>query len=238
MTYSWHYLMALAVSQGFKPFHIRRPPAKMAMASRLLSPLVLIAVLQLVLLRAAVGLDGQSEPLTVVTKNSETGMITTPPHFYIPNEAASSCSSSTVCCLSRTSIPLIIFRTLGQPSSNSSPDLAKLACCRLPTSATLGKVLSLDQKNFADHVAGNVNVFVKFYAPWCGHCKKMAPVRRAPSPFNALIVTEKYSTTQGHQLMMSSPLSPRVCRCGRNSPPRCSRSPASSSRYELTRTVQ
>mmetsp|Transcript_38488 Transcript_38488/g.108780 ORF Transcript_38488/g.108780 Transcript_38488/m.108780 type:complete len:289 (-) Transcript_38488:220-1086(-) len=41
--------------------------------------------------------------------------------------------------------------------------------------AEIGRVLRLNTKNFADHVAGEVSVFVKFYAPWCGHCKKVAP---------------------------------------------------------------
>ena len=37
-------------------------------------------------------------------------------------------------------------------------------------------VLNLTEADFDQALKDYPNLFVKFYTPWCGHCKKLAPV--------------------------------------------------------------
>jgi len=41
--------------------------------------------------------------------------------------------------------------------------------------AAASDVLHLDTSNFDQNVGGSKPAFVEFYAPWCGHCKSLAP---------------------------------------------------------------
>lgn len=36
-------------------------------------------------------------------------------------------------------------------------------------------ILNLNDQNFNDHLKKNEILLVMFYAPWCGHCRKMKP---------------------------------------------------------------
>lgn len=50
-----------------------------------------------------------------------------------------------------------------------------LAFTTLSTVVNEGKVIELTSDNFNEIVLeSKQNVFVKFFAPWCGHCKAMA----------------------------------------------------------------
>jgi protein disulfide-isomerase/protein disulfide-isomerase A1 len=50
--------------------------------------------------------------------------------------------------------------------------LAFSACVSI---AAADAVVSLTSKTFASHIKDNKQTLVEFYAPWCGHCKKLQP---------------------------------------------------------------
>ena len=69
------------------------------------------------------------------------------------------------------------------------------------TKHTPGKVMKVVGKNFNDTLNIGKDVFVKFYAPWCGHCKKMAPAWETLSNMlinEEIIIAEVDATANEH----------------------------------------
>jgi len=79
---------------------------------------------------------------------------------------------------------------------------AVLACLTL---AVAEEVVTLKASNFEQHLKDNKYLLAEFYAPWCGHCKKLAPEfeRAAQSLKNSGVSLGKVDATEEKDLAKS-----------------------------------
>ncbi|KAL9256773.1 disulfide-isomerase 5-2-like protein [Drosera capensis] len=66
--------------------------------------------------------------------------------------------------------------------STSAPISAAAAAAGTEQFVVDGKVIELDESNFDSAISSFDYVLVDFYAPWCGHCKRLAPELDAAAP--------------------------------------------------------
>jgi len=75
-------------------------------------------------------------------------------------------------------------------------------CCAFAAITLDGEVLVLDDDNFAEATKKHEQLLVEFYAPWCGHCKTLAPewTKAAVTSKDAPIKMAKVDATASKKL--------------------------------------
>lgn len=78
---------------------------------------------------------------------------------------------------------------------------AAAALLLLPPGASGSDVLVADARNFKQVIQQDALVLMEFYAPWCGHCKKLAPEwERAATDLKGKAVLAKIDATEEAEL--------------------------------------
>jgi len=68
--------------------------------------------------------------------------------------------------------------------------------------AVASDVVDLNDDTFDDAIKSNELVFVEYYAPWCGHCKQLAPAyEEVATELKGRVVIAKVDGTESKQLM-------------------------------------